>query len=91
MLNDYPLELDCRNFIITVPEPAAYVLHKLLINPMRTPIHKKEKDISAVRSLLLHIKQSEHDKSRVEFILKNLSLKAKRTIESVCNEHFIEI
>ena len=25
MLADYPLELDCNNFIITVPEPEAYI------------------------------------------------------------------
>ena len=55
MLADYPLELDCRDYILTVPEPAAYVLQKLYTNPTRKP-DKQKKDVRAVRELLEHIK-----------------------------------
>jgi hypothetical protein len=55
MLADYPLELGCNNYVITVPEPEAYVLQKLLTNPVRMPQGKKEKDIQAVRGLLKHL------------------------------------
>lgn len=91
ILNNYPLELKCHDFLVTVPEPAAYVLQKLLTNPKRTPVYKKEKDIDAVRVLLVHIKQSEHDIGRIEFILNGLTPKIQRTIENVCKENYIDL
>ncbi len=91
MLSDYPLKLDCGGFIVTVPEPAAYVLQKLLANPTRIPQYKKEKDIDAVRALLIHIKQSEYDSVRIEAILNKLTLKSRRTVEFVCKEQYIEL
>jgi len=91
MLNDYPLELDCRDFIVTVPEPAAYVLQKLLANLSRTPTYKRKKDIDAVRAILVHIKQSVPDAGRISAIFEKLTPKAQRTIEGVCKENYIEL
>ena len=91
MLNEYPLELECRDFIITVPEPGAYVLHKLHINPSRMPSYKKEKDIDAVNALLIHIKNSEYEQKRMETIFNNLTQKSRRIIEDVCKKNYIEL
>jgi len=68
MLGDYPLELSCRNFNVIIPEPAAYILQKIIVNPHRMPVHKREKDIDAVRVLLTHIRQSECDRNRIKTI-----------------------
>ena len=85
MLDDYPLELECKNFIITVPEPEAYILQKLLTNPNRVPPNKKEKDIQAVRELLKHI--SRH---RICQIFDKLPVKNQKIITAVCEENYIE-
>ena len=58
MLNDYPLELDCNNYALTVPEPEVYILQKLFTNPTRKPEYKKDKDIQAVRELLKHVNKN---------------------------------
>jgi len=91
ILSKYPLELECRDFIVAVPEPSAYVLQKLLTNPTRTPAFKKEKDLDAVRALLVHIKQSEYDKERIKYIFDSLTQKEQRVIKDVCRENFIEL
>lgn len=46
-----------QSYIVKVPRPQAYVLHKLIINNRR-PEYKKVKDLSSVENLLDYIKQS---------------------------------
>jgi len=89
MLSDYPLELCCNGYTVTVPEPAAYVLQKLLANPTRKPTYKKEKDINAIRALLVQIKQSEYDTMRLKSIFAELTVKSQKIIERVCAENYI--
>jgi hypothetical protein len=91
MLSDYPFQLECHNFHITIPEPAAYVLQKLLASPTRSPVYKREKDINAVRELLVHIKQSTNDAERIKTILSELPPKAQRTIHGVCQANYIDL
>ena len=86
MLADYPLTLECNEYMITVPEPEAYILQKLFANPTRKPEFKKEKDIQAIRELLPHI-----NKSRIRQLLDNLSRKEQQTINTVCTKYFIEL
>ena len=90
MLSDYPLELDCKDYIVTVPEPAAYVLQKLYTNHTRTEI-KKEKDIRAVRELLKHIKSSPNDNARLEIIFNNLHKNHQKIILDTINKNYIEL
>jgi allophanate hydrolase subunit 1 len=53
--------------------------------------NKNRKDIDSIRSLLIHIRQSEYDKRQLETILNKLTKKAQRTIENVCKENYIEL
>ena len=85
MLADYPLELECNSHAITVPEPEAYILQKLLTNPTRTPKSKQEKDIQAIRELLRHV-----NNDRLRQIYDELPKKSKKTIDSVCETYFID-
>jgi hypothetical protein len=85
MLADYPLKVECNDHVIIVPEPEAYVLQKLLTNPTRTPVDKKEKDIQAVRELLKHI-----DSNRVRQIFGEMPKRSQSTVVSVCGTYFIE-
>ena len=86
MLADYPLELDCENYIITVPEPAAYIVQKLLINQTRMPETKKDKDIQAIRELLRHV-----DKDRVRQIISARPEKDRKIITETADRYFVEI
>jgi len=82
ILAKYPLQLECNGYTITVPEPEAYVIHKLIINPKRENADKKEKDIRSVESLLRHV-----DKDRLEQIYKDLTKKERITVNTVCDEN----
>lgn len=85
MLADYPLELECNGHVITVPEPEAYILQKLLTNPTRTPESKKEKDIQAVRELLKHI-----EKDRVRQIFDKMPKRSQKNVDLVCKAYFFD-
>lgn len=52
------LSPDKNEYTIIVPEPAVYVIQKILTNPTRKPPEKKQKDIAAVKELLYHIEKS---------------------------------
>lgn len=86
MLADYPLKLDCNSYTITVPEPEAYILQKILTNPTRLPANKKEKDIMAIRELLSQI-----NKNRVYEIFDKMTKKNQKTVISVCEENFLPL
>ena len=90
MLADYPLELDCKDYILTVPEPAAYVLQKLYTNPTRKA-DKQKKDVRAVRELLKHIKVSKNDNARVKVIFDALHKNHQNIIMETANKNFIEL
>lgn len=53
LLQDHTIKIQHENFVVTVPEPAAYVLHKYIISERRPPKlkHKKEKDLSAATEI----------------------------------------
>jgi hypothetical protein len=85
MLSDYPLIVELKNHTITVPEPEAYILQKLLANPARRE-DKKAKDIQAIRELMNYV-----DMERMQAILGKLSKKHRQTISDVCRMNFIKI
>jgi len=86
ILEKYPLVLECERYSITVPEPEIYILQKLIINPERKNIEKKEKDLQSIRWLLPHV-----NKDRMKEIYEGLAGKQKKTIDEVCKLNFIDI
>ncbi len=90
MLYDFPLELECKGFLITVPEPAAYILQKLYTNTTRKP-DKKEKDIRSIRKMLPYIKASENDNARLKIIFDSLHENHQKVILETCENNFIEL
>ena len=90
MLSDFPLELECRDYLIILPEPAAYVLQKLYTNPTRKS-DKQEKDIRAIRKLLPHIKASENDNARLKTIFDSLHKNHREIIMKICEKNCIEL
>jgi len=90
LLADYPLELDCRDYIVTVPEPAAYILQKLYINDKRKQ-EKQRKDIRAIRELLKHIKASTNDNVKLKTIFDELHKNHQTVIIEAANKNFIDL
>ena len=86
LLGKYPLRLECNGYSIAVPEPEAYIIQKLIINPTRKPNDKKEKDIQAVRQLMGYV-----DNSKVRKIYNNLSKKEKQIVDTISKENYIDI
>ena len=69
-----------------IPEPEAYILQKLIINPLRANEEKREKDMRGVDMLLRHIKRD-----RLRQIYDNLPKKDRRVVDSVCDSNAIKI
>ena len=80
---------DGESYAITIPEPAVYVIQKILTNPVREPPEKKAKDIEAVKELLYHIEKSAEHKTRLNEVYKTLSAKQIKTLNQVCKENNI--
>ena len=74
---------------INVPEPAVYVVQKILTNPIREPPEKKAKDIAAVKELLYHIEKSEMHMLKLKEVFLTLSAKQRKTLKQVCEENKI--
>ena len=86
ILADYPLHLEYSGYKIIVPEPEAYIIQKLIINPLRATEEKREKDMRGVDILLRHI-----NKDRLRKIYEDLTKKERRVVDSVCDKNSIRI
>ncbi len=78
-------------YTITIPEPAVYVIQKILTNPIREPQEKKIKDIAAVKELLYHIEKSTNHKIKLNEVYKTLSAKQLKIVKQVCEENQIKL
>ena len=95
ILANFPREVETKSpdgkfYKLIVPEPAVYVVQKILTNPMRNPPEKKTKDIVAVKELLYHILQSEEHTAKLKEVYKSLSAKQLKVLKQVCAENGIE-
>ena len=86
MLASYPLVLKCDDYTITVPEPEAYILQKLIINSKRLKIEKREKDLHSIRQLLPYVR-----KERLQVIYDEISDKQRKAIDKTCEVNFIDL
>ena len=85
LLVEHPMTMYMKNHQIIVPEPAVYALHKILIQPHRIPVSKREKDIESVRNLLPHI-QKDAMQSQVWSRAVNLLSKREKGILKAVSE-----
>lgn len=91
ILSDYACEVETNGYTLIVPEPAVYVIQKILTNPTRVPKSKREKDIMAVEELLVHIKQSEYHMNKLKEIYNTLNKKQLAIVDNVARENFITL
>ena len=74
-----------------IPNPAVYVIQKILTNPIREPFEKKEKDMAAVRELLYHINQSKVHSAKYQEVLETLTKKQLKILDSVKTDYNLDI
>ncbi|WP_039924688.1 GSU2403 family nucleotidyltransferase fold protein, partial [Treponema sp. JC4] len=96
ILSNFPREVEIKSpegddYILTVPEPAVYVIQKILTNPVRNPPEKKVKDIVAVKELLYHIEKSPEHLNKLKEVYKTLTVKQLKVLKQVCDENDIKI
>ena len=90
ILEQYPMHIFAKGYEIVVPEPAVFIIQKLLAYPKRKPDYKKEKDIVAINELLPFVIESEQ-KERLFSIFDRLSDKEKKRILGICEERNIRV
>ena len=94
ILEEFAITVNMNGYKINIPEPSAYVLHKMIINHNRKPIEKREKDISKVKNLLLYIKRDNKGAKRFVEIYTYINTKYRKTkgyIEDTCKKYDIDI
>lgn len=86
----YQIFVQSNGYNLPVPHPAAYIIQKILINPHRKPSFKREKDISAVKDLILHVEKNDDCMQMLKSIFTDvLSKKEKTIVAKTCAENKI--
>jgi hypothetical protein len=83
------LSANVNNYLINIPAPQAYVLHKLTINSSRK--NKAAKDIRAVKEILALFFNQLEEKNKLKLIYENLTKKQKALINKTCLENDISL
>src|SRR5690606_5019851 len=71
MLQSHVIEVPYRGYAVLVPEPAAYALHKLLINHQRSE-KKKTKDMDTVRAIAEQLLKRDSERARLNAVFTGL-------------------
>ncbi|NTW96607.1 MAG: hypothetical protein HGB31_08320 [Erysipelotrichaceae bacterium] len=91
LLNKYCVEIQKRGISLFVPQPAAYVVHKILINNKRLKQNKADKDMRSVRNLLEQIKGNSHQRILFQQIISHLSKKERIKFDLICIQKNLDV
>lgn len=86
-----PMQIKSNGHLIKVPTPASYIVHKLYINPVRRPEHKRQKDIDAIRMLLSYIQNDPIEKGMVGSFVDGLSNETRDKILEVASANGLSL
>jgi hypothetical protein len=91
LLEKFSVKINRKNFSVVVPEPAAYVIHKILINERRLKNGKSEKDMRSIKEILYHIQR--HPGQRILFsqIVRDMTKKERTIFIRVCKTNGIDL
>jgi hypothetical protein len=85
IFKEYPLRVATHGHVICVPEPAAYVLQKLIINRYR-PEYKQLKDLKAIEYILLKFEAYGYKLTRIDEVFATLSQEDREAV-IIASEH----
>jgi hypothetical protein len=81
-LQDHAILIAHAGFTVKVPEPAAYVLHKFLINPRRSE-KKRVKDMETITRLSDYMIKRESERERFKVLLTEMPKGWQKTVLEV--------
>ena len=84
------VKLKVKKYMVLVPRPAAYVIHKIIINDDRRQ-EKKEKDIRAIQNLLTFIRKKDDEYDCLKNLYSSLPSKTKKKADKVVEKNNIFI
>lgn len=85
-LQDHAIPVTHAGFTVKVPEPAAYVLHKFLINPRRSE-KKRGKDLETVTKLSAYMVKREAERERFRALFAAMPKGWQKTVLEMTKEH----
>jgi len=84
----HPVKVEYQGLTVTVPEPAVFALHKLIVYSKRKKPEKREKDLAAAVGILEFLFKDPKEQERIKSVLKKLPPKWRKIILSVSAKHF---
>jgi hypothetical protein len=87
LLQQYTIEVKHGEYKVRVPEPAAYVLHKLIVYERRRKKEKRERDLAAAKAIGEFLLRDSHQRVRISEIFRDLPKKWKKKILVNSKEH----
>ncbi|PIE71614.1 MAG: hypothetical protein CSA22_01965 [Deltaproteobacteria bacterium] len=87
MLQDYKFSMQHRDISVWLPEPSAFILHKILISQKRKDTAKQEKDLRSAISIGEFCLDCSEHRERMKFIFMQLPKKWQRDILGVVKQH----
>lgn len=91
LLQKYSTSINRSGVIVNVPEPAAYVIHKILINKKRMKVGKAEKDMRSIKDLINHIMNHPSQRALFVQITQELTKKELTVFKRVCEANEITL
>ena len=85
------VQIEYNGLNINIVSPVSFVLQKLLINKERKPENKKEKDIDAVKYVLIYVKASHKYSEELEQSLQKYPKKWKKAIVETAEKYNITL
>lgn len=85
-LQDHAIPVTHAGFTVKVPEPAAYVLHKFLINPRRSET-KQAKDMETITKLSAYMVKRDTERERFKVLLAAMPKGWQKSVLKVTKEN----
>ena len=85
------VELEWEGMQIKVASPASFVIQKLLINGERKPEWKREKDLDAVRYVLIRVKASQKYRDELKESILSAPRKWRNAIIAAAAKNGIDL
>ena len=91
MLQDFKFSMEHNGITVWLPEPVAYVLHKLLINQKRKNPAKQAKDLNAAISIGELCLEFESHRERLKSIFDHMPKKWQKIVSDTIKDHSVEL
>ncbi len=87
LISDYTMKAKYEDVVVTVPEPPAFVLHKLIVCDRRLKATKREKDLETAARIGELIVKNKKRKQRLIEIYNDFPKGWQKTIHKLLKEH----